>query len=273
MNHKHIIHQVGNAILMSAFLFGSVSVQAALMQATVSGTVTSGYDAYNNTLNSGKYFSGPASITIVYDVELAGPSLASAPNWSFQHGPSYFDGFQGIVGESPIRSASFTFNGITLAMDVSGISERGYLTVSNPSGQNHDSYILGGADERYTWCPNDRQCAERVSVNAYQNSGDDLFGGQHNFSPADTFTILPAPGRTIEGYVRLLQSSACPAGLCPEGRFADTSTHWVEFIIGGPNAQLTVTSVPLPASGWLLFSGLSGIVMLKRKGKALSLRT
>ena len=266
MNNKHPIRQAGNAILMSAFLLGPVGAEAALMQATVSGTVTNGYDAYSNTLNSGQYFSGPASVTIVYDADLAGPNAAAAPNWSFQHGPSYFDGFQGVVGGGPIQSASFTFNGITLGLDVSGLGERGYLTVSNPAGQNADSYLLGGADERYSWCPSDRQCVERVSVSASQSAGDDLFGGQHNFSPSDSFTVLSAPGRTIEAYVRLIQSSSCPAGVCPEGRFADSNTHWVEFGISG--TQLTVTPVPAPAAGWLLLTGLGGIGIVKRKRKA-----
>lgn len=258
------------------------SAQASLMQATVSGTVSSGFDAYRNSVyfgpNNGYNLNGmAASVTIVYETNLAGPNQGIAPNWNFFHGPSYFDGFQGMVGASLVRSASFTINGITLAMDVSGAGERSNLNVSNPSSGLSDSYLLGGADERYNWCANDRQCVERVYVSAYQGLGDDLFGGQHNFNPADTFTATPAPGRVIEGYARLIQSSPCLnggqyAGTCPEGRFADTNTHWVEFLISG--TQLTVSNVvpapggqtvPEPSTLALIALGLIGAAGMTRR--------
>jgi PEP-CTERM motif len=258
-------------LLCAAALTVPQAAQAKLMQATVTGTISGGSDSYSNSVllgaGDGTSLVGlSASVTILYDADLAGPNYPGyEPNWSFTHEPNY-PAWNGSVGMGPVRSASFTVNGITLALDVSGDYEYHSLMVSNPTNQ-HDSYTLFGSDKRSTWCPSDRQCVESVSVGAYQSAGDDLFGGQHNFSPAEAFTVNPADGRVIEAYVRMFQSSACPAGMCPEGRFADTATHWVDFRLNG--TQLSVAAVvPEPETYAMLLAGLGlvGVAVRRRIG-------
>ena len=261
-----------SAALAVLCAFSSLPAQAQLMQATVTGTVNYGSDFYSNSVllgsNDGTSLVGlAASATIIYDAARFEPNQYGGTYWSFTHSPNY-PSFLGIVGQGPIISASFTVNGITLAMDTSGTYENAKLYVENPVG-NNDSWNLSGGDSRTTWCPNDRQCIETVQLSASQGYGNDLFGGQHNFSPADAFTATPAAGRTIDAYVRLMQGATCPAGMCPEGRFNDTATHWVEFGIAG--TQLTVTAIPEPETYAMFLAGL-GLVgfAVRRRASLLS---
>ncbi|MDP2031169.1 MAG: PEPxxWA-CTERM sorting domain-containing protein [Thiobacillus sp.] len=252
-----------STVLSFLCAFSALSAQAQLMQATVTGTVNYGSDFYSNSVllgsNDGTSLVGlAASATIIYDAAGFEPNQYGGTYWNFTHSPNY-PSFLGIVGQGPIISASFTVNGITLAMDTSGTYENAKLYVENPVG-NNDNWSLYGGDRRFTWCPNDAQCIETVQLSASQGYGNDLFGGQHNFSPADAFTANPAAGRTIDAYVRLMQGATCPAGMCPEGRFDDTATHWVEFGIAG--TQLTVTPVPEPETWAMLLIGI-GLVGLK----------
>jgi hypothetical protein len=251
-----------------------------LMQATVTGTISSGYDAYLNSVytgpNTGYNLNGmAASVSVIYDADLAGPNYPGyEPNWYFYHAPAY-PSFLGTVGNGPIRSASFTVNGITLGVDVSGASEYHRLFVENPKndpvwGQG-DSYNLFGMDARAAWCPNDGQCAEKVQIMASQRYGDDMFGGQRNFDPANSFTALAAPSRVIEASVRLMQGERCLVGgwfpgVCPEGRFNDTNSHWVEFVISGTSLKVSpVTAVPEPGAVTLVLAGV--VVVLARRRK------
>jgi len=170
------------------------------------------------------------------------------------------------VGQGPIISASFTVNGITLAMDVSGTYENAKLAVENPAG-NNDNWSLYGGDRRFDWCPNSSQCIETVQLSASQGYGNDLFGGQA-FNPDLALTASPAAGRTIDAYVRLMQGAACPDGMCPDGRFADTATHWVEFGIAG--TQLTVAAIPEPETYAMFLAGLGlvGFAVRRRAASA-----
>lgn len=251
-----------------------------LMQATVTGTISSGYDAYLNSVytgpNTGYNLNGmAASVSIIYDADLAGPNYPGyEPNWYFQHTPAYPQ-FLGTVGNGPIRSASFTVNGITLGIDVSGAGESHRLFVENPKNDpvwgQADSYNLSGMDARTAWCPNDGQCAEKVQIMAYQRYGDDMFGGQRNFDPANSFTALAAPSRVIEASVRLYQNGLCldggyRAGLCPEGRFNDGNTHWVEFVISGTSLKVSeVSAVPEPGAIAMVLAGVAVVVSRRRK--------
>lgn len=255
-----------------------------LMQATVTGTISSGYDAYLNSVytgpNTGYNLNGmAASVTVVYDADLARPNYPGfEPNWSFTHAPAY-PSFLGTVGQGPIRSASFTVNGVTLAVDVSGASEYHRFFVENPAsdpvwGQG-DSYNLSGMDARTAWCPNDGQCAEKVQIAAYQRYGDDLFGGQRNFDPANSFTALAAPSRVIEASVRLMQGERCLnggwyPGMCPEGRFNDTNTHWVEFLVSGTSLTVSpvTAAVPEPGAIALVLAGVAVVAGRRRQAGA-----
>lgn len=276
---------VGKSLVASVLaLVTGLSVSGAaraehLMQATVTGTISYGYDAYLNSVytgpNTGYNLSGmAASVSVIYDADLAGPNYPGyEPNWSFYHAPAY-PSFLGTVGHGPIRSASFTVNGVTLGVDVSGASEYHRLFVENPKndpvwGQG-DSYGLYGMDARTAWCPNDGQCAEKVQISAYQRYGDDLFGGQRNFDPANGFTAVAAPSRVIEASVRLYQNGLCldggyRAGLCPEGRFNDGNTHWVEFVIAGTSLTVApMSAVPEPGAIAMLLAGVAVVLSRRR---------
>lgn len=253
-----------------------------LMQATVTGVISTGFDAYRNSVyfgNEGGYnLNGlTATATIIYDADLAGPNYPGyAPNWLFSHAPNY-PSFQGLEGGGPVKSASFTVNGVAVASDVTGPYEDHDLRVENPGfdatwGQR-DSWLLSGYDARRNWCPNDSQCIETVQLSAYQTYTDDLFGGQRPFNPADAFVAALAPTRVIQAYVRMMQGPICleggwRAGACPDGRFTDGQSHWVEFTING--TQLTVAplaAVPEP-QGWMLalLGLLVGGLALRRGG-------
>jgi len=253
------------AALSSLYAFSALPAQAQLMQATVTGTVSYGSDVYSNSVllapNDGSSLVGlAASATIIYDSARFYPNAYGGTYWNFTHSPGYPD-LIGIVGQGPIISASFTVNGVTLVADTSGTYENGKLAVENPVS-NNDNWGLSGGDRRFTWCPNDRQCIETVQLSASQGYGNDLFGGQA-FNPDIAFTASPATGRTIDAYVRLYQAATCPAGMCPEGRFADTATHWVEFGIAG--AQLSVTPVPEPETYAMLLAGLGLVGFAARR--------
>ena len=254
------------ALAATSLLALSAPAQAQLMKATVTGTVSAGFDAYRNSVyfgpNGGYNLAGlQASVSIIYDAGRFGPNQGGAPGWNFTHAPNW-PNFLGTVGQGPIMSASFTINGITLATDVSGTYENGKLAVENPAG-NNDNWNLYGGDRRFTWCPNDAQCIETTQLSASQGYGSDLFGGQHAFSPAEAFSAGPAAGRSISAYVRLIENSACPQGMCPQDRFADHNFHWVEFVLDG--SQLSVSAVvPEPGTWALMLGGLGALGLLVR---------
>lgn len=208
---------LNRALLARAFSTSDatpLAAQAQLMQATVTGTVSYGSDFYSNSVllgpNDGTSLVGlPASVTITCDAARFYPNAYGGTYWNFIHAPNW-PSFLGTVGQGPIISASFTVNGVTLVADTSGAYENGKLAVENPLS-SYDSWSLYGGDRRFTWCPNDAQCIETVQLSAGQSYGSDLFGGQP-FIPELAFTANPAAGRTIDAYVRLYQSPACPAG-------------------------------------------------------------
>jgi len=262
MTLSKTLQSVALAVLCAV---SALPAQAQLMQATVTGTVSYGSDYYSNSVllgpNDGISLVGlAASATIIYDAAGFAPNQYGGTYWNFTHAPNY-PSFLGIVGQGPIISASFTVNGITLAMDTSGTHENAKLYVENPVA-NNDSWSLYGGDRRSGWCPNDVQCIETVQLSASQSYGSDLFGGQA-FNPDLAFTASPATGRTIDAYVRLMQGLACPTGICPEGRFDDSATHWVEFGITG--TQLTVTPVPEPETYALMLAGLGLVGFAARR--------
>ena len=255
-----------------------LTAQAQLMRATLTGTVYAGGDAYSNTVllgaNDGSSLVGrTASAFIVYDAAKFGPNYPGySPNWSFYHYPDY-PNFLGTVGQSPVRSAGFTVNGITLNTDMSGLSETARLAVENPNfspgyGQQ-DNWNLYGGDARFRWCPNDGQCAETLQMSASQTyETADMFGGQRPFNPADSFSTQASTYRSLFAYVRLYRAPVCGnANDCPnDGLAADGQVHWVEFYIGGPNARLTVApAVPEPGTWALWVAGIAALGVLARR--------
>lgn len=241
--------------LVASLCVLAAPARAGLVTVTVQGTILSGSDAYRNSVYFGANGAGnlngmAASISITYDaawwVNLAGGTYYTAI-----HQPGY-PAFLGQAGSSPVRSASFTVNGTTLALDVAGPHEVATLQVENPGNDSglgqygHDSMSLRGGDARTSWCPNDGQCAEGVGISAYGAVYQDLFG-PGGYDPANDYDWTDAGGAALGGNVRLYQNNLCLAGsgwpgadgLCPEGRFNDTATHWVEFLLGG--TRLTIT--------------------------------
>lgn len=274
------------AKLALALLAGSLlstGAHAALMTATVTGTISPFYtasDAYGNTLGAGTNLAGlAASVSITYDSALMTNLYPNTTFWTTMHAPGTVYG--GTVGENPLQSASFTVNGVTVALDVGGPSERGRLQVENPVATQfaRDTYNLNGGDDRLTWCANDFQCVERVGINAVGAPSQNIFNT--NFTPDDSYTFTAASGIALTGSVRLFDAQLCQpaglgglggaAGLCPPGRFdysTNTTPHWVEFQIAG--TQLTIAPaavVPLPATGWLLASGVAGLGGMLRRAR------
>jgi len=251
---------------LAALGLAPAASHAQRMQATLTGTVSAGGDAYRNTVyfgpNGGGNLVGQvATVRIVYDAAAFGANQYGGNYYSVTHQPNY-PAFLGTAGQSPVKSADFTVNGFTFAMDVAGAYETARLSVENPPdagpyGQP-DSWTLAAGDRRSTWCPNDGQCAESLQLHASQTyASSDLFGGQRSFSPADAFTVTPAPYRSAGAYVRLMQSNgACPAGVCPEARFADNATHWVEFYVDATRLSVAAV-VPEPGTWALMLGGLA----------------
>lgn len=253
--------------------------EAALMTATVTGTISpsGGFDAYGNTLGVGTNLANlAASVSITYDSDLMVDLYPGSPIYhTTTHSPGY-PSFNGTVGQNPIRSASFTVNGITLNLDVSGPSERGNLQVEDFSPAT-DTYNLTGGDQRLNWCPNDFQCVESVGINAY-SPGANLFDA-NGYQPTDLYTWTASNLTSLTASVRLYDAQNCQTaalggfggatGLCPDGRFsyANSATpHWIEFQVAG--SQLTIapaSPVPLPAAGWMLVSGLGVLAGSRRR--------
>jgi hypothetical protein len=279
--------QLALALLAGCVLSGGA--QAALMTVTLNGTVSGGSDAYRNSVyfgpNGGNNLAGmAASISITYDTDLMVDLYPGSPIYhTTTHSPGY-PSFIGTVGQNPVRSASFTVNGVTLGLDVSGLAERSNLQVQDFNGAN-DAYTLTAGDQRLTWCPNDAQCVESVGISAYANPYAivDLFDAD-GFQPTDTYSWTGTALTSLTGSVRMIESLICQpagqggagnaAGLCPAGRFDYTATpnatHWVEFQLNG--TQLTIapaTVVPLPAAGWLLATGIAGLAGMRRRARSL----
>ena len=233
--------------------------------------ITNGADFYSNTVllapADGTSLVGMAArVTIVYEASRAGPNFPGyAPNWAFSHDPGW-PSFLGLVGAGPLVSASFTVNGQTLPLDVSGAYETAVLNVSNPAGGAQDNYLLYGGDQRRQWCAADRQCVETVSIAAFQSPGflgPDLFGNQGAFNPGQSFSLLAGAGKTITAGARLMQTPLCStggqhAGVCLAGRLEDGASHWVEFEMAG--SQLTVTAA-VPEPGTLALWSVGALVL------------
>lgn len=262
----------------------TASHAAQLMKATVSGTVSAGGDAYYNTVYFGPPVSGnvggnlvgqQASVSIIYDADRFRPNYPGyAPNWSFTHQPGW-PAFLGTAGQSPVLSGSFTVNGYTMPMDVTGAYETARLTAENrpytPGYGEQDTWGLSGMDTRFTWCPNDGQCAEAVQLSASQSAGasSDMFGGQGNFDPANAFTAMASPTRSIFAYVRLMSVAGCKDAMCAPERFNDNQTHWVEFYVNGISLTVApLSAVPEPETYALMLAGLAvvGSVARRRRG-------
>lgn len=260
--------------LTLALLLGlSAPATAQQMQVTLTGTVSSGFDAYRNTVyfgpDGGYNLTGmAASITLTYDAARFGPNYPGySPSWYFVHSPEW-PNFLGTRGLGPVLSAGFTIAGKTFAIDTSGASEVARLTVENPAS-GYDNWNLSAGDGRFAWCPNDGQCVENIQFSASNGlGGPDLFGGQRPFSPAESqsFGVNGVAGRAVTGSVRLMDSPACPAGICPAGRFDDGLTHWVQFTIDA--GQISVSPVPEPANLALWLGGLGLLAARRLKAPA-----
>jgi hypothetical protein len=266
------LRAAGLSLAVALSAAAGTPAQAQQLQVTLTGTISSGFDAYRNTVyfgpNGGYNLNGQtATVKLIYDAALFNPNYPGyAPNWYFNHDPAW-PSFVGIAGQSPILSATFTVAGTTVDLDMTGASEVAKLQVQNPVS-NFDTWSLFGGDARRSWCWADRQCVEKVEMWAYNPSwgGPDLFGGQHNFDPAEaqSFSVGGVAGRQVGGAVRMMDATTCPAGVCPAGRFSDGQTHWVEFVIDA--GTITVSPVPEPGSLALFVAGL-GLFATRRSAR------
>lgn len=256
-----------------------VVANAGLMTVTVSGTAF-GTDLVGNSVVLGNTSAGnlngmAASISITYDSALWMAAIDQPGGYFALHQPAS-PSFTGTVGNNPIRSASFTINGVTLGLDASGLGELGRLQVenNNNSGGGRDHFGLYGGDVRQSWCPNDGQCAERFQINLSGAAFQDLWGID-GFSPGDEIAIDSSSGADLFGAVRMYQNANClpgsafpsTANVCPAGRFSDGAVHYVDFQLFGTRLTIDAqepgpTGVPEPASLWL---ALAGIGMLARR--------
>lgn len=263
-----------------ALAVAAVPAQAQLMRATVRGNIASGFDAYRNSVyfgSSGGYnLTGmAASVSFLYDASIMGGPQGAGLYFDYNHAPNY-PSFLGLQGAGAVKSVDFTVNGITLGVDINGPYERNRLYVENPAfspgfGQR-DSWTLTAGDNRFTWCPNDGQCAEAAQLFAYQTyEVTDLFGGQQPFDPARPWSTTASTYRSLGASVRLYQNSVClPGGLlptmCPANRFSDLDTHWVEFVIDGTDITVTTAdAVPEPATWTLTGFGVLAVAGVARR--------
>jgi hypothetical protein len=271
-------NRTGLALVLLAGCVLSGAAQAALMTVTITGTISSGSDAYRNSVYFGPTVTNnlagmTASISLTYDTALM-PNPTGA-NYSLWHQPAY-PYFYGTAGQNPVRSGSFTVNGVTLALDVSGPGEVGVMQVQN-ANPAPDSYNLRGGDNRTTWCPNDSQCVESASIQAY--SFVNLFDA-NGFGPEDVYTWAATASTSLTGSVRMFENIICQpagqggtgnsAGLCPAGRFDYTAspgaTHFVAFELNGTQLSIaTASPVPLPAAAWLMLGGISSLAGMQRR--------
>lgn len=258
--------QMGRVVAVAAATAGaSLTAHAGLVVVTVAGTIT-GTDAYNNSVYfgpntgnggaAGNLNGMTGSISVTYDSAMWTNMVPGSPNYyTAWHQPAY-PYFLGAVGGNAVRSASFTVNGITLALDVSGPGEFGKLQVENFAtiSPGHDALTLRAGDTRNTWCPNDSQCSEGAAITAYAAIGQELFDAD-GFQPDDEYAWVNANGNALGGSVRMIENRLCQAGsgwpgadgLCPAGRFNDyglypNTVHWVDFQLHG--TRLTITRVP-----------------------------
>ena len=287
------------AALAAATAGATLTAQAGLVVVTVTGTIT-GTDVYNNSVyfgpNTGN--SGAAgnlngmtgSISITYDSAMWVNLVPGSPvYYTALHQPAY-PALLGAVGNNPVRSASFTVNGTTLELDVSGPGERGSLQVENTGndaalGQTgRDALTLRGGDTRSTWCPNDSQCAEGVDITAYGGLYQALFDA-NGFQTDDEYAWTNANGTALGGNVRMYENRLCQAGsgwpgadgTCPAGRFNDygqfpNTVHWVDFQLNGTRLSITrvpdgnsTSGVPEPGTLALLAAAGMGLVATTKR--------